>query len=92
MASSAACCTDMTIAPKLVAKAAKDGKVDIVEAWLRDGGDAAAHDYEESDYPLLMKAASTGQVKIVELLLRHKASADLKASKGFTTLELCAMG
>ena len=84
--------------PASILKAAKDGQVGAVLAWIDGGGwfDATFEftfddGSRESGMSLLMVAMGNGHEELAEALLRRGADVSLQSSSGWTALTLAAV-
>jgi len=65
--------------------AAYTGREDVLEWFLKDGGDANAKD--SSGFTALMRAVKRGHGNVVKLLLKYGADINLRDSNGKTALD-----
>ena len=83
---------EASVAPEEIAEAVERGEVEVVRAWLDNGGDANAkclrgYDADdEASEPMLNRAARYGHIKIMSLLLSKGADIDATDNHGRTAV------
>ena len=82
---------EASVAPEEIAEAIPAGEVELVRAWLDNGGDANAKcgptgSFDVSYWSLLQQAASDGEVEIMSLLLSRGADVNCTDAHGRSAL------